>query len=57
MTDAMLLLHVLWTKAVGTHGYKKREWQELERILAGLERREAKEDRRKKDRRMKRGEP
>lgn len=25
-----LLLHVLWTKAVGTPGYDKNEWKELE---------------------------
>ena len=28
------LLHRLWTKAVGTEGYNKAEWKELERRLA-----------------------
>ena len=27
------ILHVLWTKAVGTEGYDKQEWKELERIV------------------------
>lgn len=27
------LLHRLWTKAVGTPGYDKREWKELEKLL------------------------
>lgn len=27
------LLHRLWTKAVGTPGYDKKEWQELETVL------------------------
>ena len=27
------LLHDLWTKAVGTPGYSKREWQALEIVL------------------------
>ena len=29
------ILHVLWTKAVGTDGYIKSEWRELERIVHG----------------------
>lgn len=32
------LLHVLWTKAVGTPGYKKDEWRELESRLLRLDR-------------------
>lgn len=27
------LLHTLWTKAVGTDSYAKREWTELQRLL------------------------
>jgi hypothetical protein len=27
------LLHRLWTKAVGTAGYDKREWKQLEALL------------------------
>jgi hypothetical protein len=27
------IFHTLWTKAVGTPGYSKREWQELEAII------------------------
>lgn len=27
------LLHILWTKAVGTPKYDRKEWQELEREL------------------------
>jgi hypothetical protein len=38
------LLHVLWTKAVGTVGYVKREWQALATWVHAC-------DRRKKDRR------
>lgn len=29
------LFHILWTKAVGTEGYNKQEWLELERFLYG----------------------
>lgn len=29
--EAHRLLHKLWTKAVGTPGYEKSEWRELER--------------------------
>ena len=31
------LLHHLWTKAVGTSGYEKKEWQLLEARLLELE--------------------
>lgn len=31
------ILHTLWTKAVGTPGYVKEEWRELEKLVhAGL---------------------
>ena len=30
------LLHRLWTKAVGTEGYDKEEWRELERRVEDL---------------------
>lgn len=30
-------LHKLWTKAVGTDDYDKKEWTELERYIARLE--------------------
>lgn len=33
--EAHKLLHSLWTKAVGSTGYDKSEWQALERILTG----------------------
>jgi hypothetical protein len=33
------LLHTLWTKAVGTPTYNKKEWQELEAWLKRLDRR------------------
>ena len=29
------LLHILWTKAVGTEGYDKKEWQLLEAYVNG----------------------
>jgi len=29
------LFHRLWTKAVGTEGYVKAEWQELEKVISG----------------------
>ena len=34
-TDGLMrnLLHSLWTKAVGTPGYDKHEWQTLEMVL------------------------
>lgn len=32
-------LHRLWTKAVGTPDYVKKEWQELENMLSILARR------------------
>lgn len=32
--DNCALLHTLWTKAVGTEGYNKKEWQKLSQILA-----------------------
>lgn len=32
------LFHRLWTAAVGTPGYVKADWQELERLLVELER-------------------
>ena len=35
--ETHLLLHVLWTKAVGAPGYDKREWMDLESILGGEE--------------------
>jgi len=28
-----ILMHRLWTKAVGTKGYEKKEWIELERAI------------------------
>ena len=28
-----ILMHRLWTKAVGTRGYEKKEWIELERAI------------------------
>ena len=31
------LLHILWTKAVGTAQYNKKEWLELECTLNALE--------------------
>ena len=31
------LLHRLWTKAVGTPGYDKREWLQLERVVLEIE--------------------
>lgn len=32
------IFHKLWTKAVGTEGYRKKEWQNLEKIVrAGIE--------------------
>jgi hypothetical protein len=31
------LFHQLWGKAVGTEGYNKQEWKQLERVLRGLE--------------------
>ena len=34
--DAELLFHRLWTKAVGTKDYDKREWQQLEMYLRKL---------------------
>jgi hypothetical protein len=37
MTEAQQLLHKLWTKAVGTKGYDKKEWQQLEAILLDFE--------------------
>lgn len=33
-THEMHLFHKLWTKAVGTPGYDKSEWQALERQLS-----------------------
>lgn len=32
--DAHLLLHRLWSRAVGQEGYDKREWQKLERLVS-----------------------
>jgi hypothetical protein len=32
--DTYTLLHTLWTKAVGTEGYNKKEWQKLNVILS-----------------------
>lgn len=31
--EAQLLLHTLWTKAVGTPGYDKEQWKRLERFI------------------------
>ena len=36
LQDADALLHRLWTKAVGTDGYVKDDWKELERRLREL---------------------
>lgn len=30
------LFHTLWTKAVGTAGYDKHEWQTMQRVLNGV---------------------
>lgn len=38
--ETHLLLHSLWTKAVGTPGYDKSQWRELERTLERAESRE-----------------
>ena len=32
---AHVMLHRLWTKAVGTEGYSKKEWQAFEEMLKG----------------------
>lgn len=32
-----LALHILWTKAVGTLGYKKAEWIELDNAIRAIE--------------------
>lgn len=40
MKDADAMFHKLWTKAVGTQDYNKKEWMELERLIYLL----AKED-------------
>ena len=34
---AHVLLHQLWTKAVGTKAYNKRQWMEMESLLAKKE--------------------
>ncbi len=33
----MVMLHTLWSKAVGTPGYNKDEWLTFERDLLGME--------------------
>lgn len=37
MTKIQELLHKLWTKAIGTQDYNKKEWQELETLAINLE--------------------
>lgn len=37
--NAHALLHRLWTKAVGTDGYIKQEWKDLEAFIAQFNRR------------------
>lgn len=39
ITSTDRLLHILWTKAVGTPGYVKAEWKQLETILNRAEKR------------------
>jgi len=39
--EADLLMHRLWTRAVGTPEYNKREWQSLEAAILKLARRSA----------------
>ncbi len=34
--DLHQLFHKLWTKAVGTDGYNKSEWKQLERMIERL---------------------
>ena len=34
MTPKNQLLHRLWTKAVGTEGYNKKQWQALEFVVS-----------------------
>jgi len=34
--EAHIFLHRLWTKAVGTPGYKKSDWRDLDRAINNL---------------------
>lgn len=53
MTEAQALLHRLWTKAVNTPDYNKREWQALQRFVdeAARQKKSRGVDRRKGERR------